>query len=137
MKTGRMNSNSIDKDQLKKFGYVVGFIFLIIGIYPIIKSHVFKFSIPICIGLSLVLLAIIFPTILKPFYYVWMKVGFFLGKINSYIILSLIYYLILTPTGWLKRIISGKNHTFSFKQNKDSYWIVKEPTDNDRMKRLF
>ena len=46
----------------------------------------------------------------------WKKFGRILGKIQTTIILSLIYYLIVTPIGLIKKI-------FLAKQNLNTYWL--------------
>lgn len=46
----------------------------------------------------------------------WKKFGRILGKIQTTIILSLIYYLIVTPIGLIKKV-------FSPKQNLNTYWL--------------
>ena len=46
----------------------------------------------------------------------WLKFGRILGRINTTVILSIIYYIAVTPTGLIKKIFTKKN-------DSDSYWI--------------
>lgn len=46
----------------------------------------------------------------------WKKFGRILGKIQTTLILSLIYYLLFTPIGMLKKFFTAKRQT-------RSYWI--------------
>jgi len=54
--------------------------------------------------------------ILNTIWKYWRKFGKILGKINTTIILSIIYYIAVTPTGFIKKILTSKNEP-------DSYWI--------------
>ena len=56
-----------------------------------------------CSG-SLWLIAFVHPKGLKHFYLNWMKMGRILGTCNSYILLTIFYFTILTPTGLLIRL---------------------------------
>lgn len=46
----------------------------------------------------------------------WKKFGRILGKIQTTVILSVIYYLVVTPTGLIKKI-------FSAKKSLNTYWL--------------
>ena len=55
----------------------------------------------------------------------WMKLGELMGAIVSRVILAVIFYLILTPLGWLNRILS-KNPKFVKGKNRDTYYSARE-----------
>ena len=46
----------------------------------------------------------------------WRKLGRVLGKINTTIILSIIYFITVTPIGLIKQV-------FTKNREPDSYWI--------------
>lgn len=48
------------------------------------------------------------PKALGPIYRAWMKIGHVLGKINSTIILGVVYFVLITPMGFLMRLF-GKD----------------------------
>ena len=58
----------------------------------------FVFGFLSVVGLSL----LAFPKPLKPVYEGWLKIGHFIGKTVTSIILALAYYLVITPAGLLK-----------------------------------
>ncbi|MBI3017312.1 MAG: hypothetical protein HYY62_04890 [Deltaproteobacteria bacterium] len=67
---------------------------------------------------------------LLPLWKLWMKLGHVLGTINAFIILTLLYLLILTPIGLLRRLF-GKNDLKTGSPLENSFWIPKkskEPT---------
>lgn len=58
---------------------------------------------------------------LKSLWQKWKKIASFIGKVQTAIILSLIYYLIITPLGILTQIIP-----LISQQTPSSYWLKRE-----------
>jgi hypothetical protein len=117
---------SISKNNNITFGILFFIFFLIIGLYPAIAGE--RTDIKVwSIFLSLLFLII---TIIKPNLFtfpnrLWIQFGILLGKIISPIIMFLVFFLIVTPTGNLIRIF-GKDAMRLKKtsnNNVNSYWI--------------
>ena len=81
------------------------------------------------------ILGIINSKLLTPFKYLWIKLGEILGLIISPIIMSVIYFFIITPIGLFMRIIGKDILGLKFNNNK-SYW-VKRLSKINSMKRQF
>ncbi len=109
-------------------------VFLLIALYPLIYSENIRIW-SLIISLVFLLLGTINPRILTPLNILWMKFGLFLGKIVSPIIIGLIFFSVVTPTGLIMRIF--KKDLINLKFNNDkSYWINKnDPKSN--MKNQF
>ena len=59
----------------------------------------------------------------------WLKLAGLLGEINSRVLLSLIFYICLTPLGYFYRISKGDYLQLLKKQEKDrSYWTTRDHT---------
>jgi hypothetical protein len=68
----------------------------------------------------------------------WMKLGHFLGKINAVIILSVVYYVIVSPLGLAGRLFGVNSDKFKFKRDTLSYWVKREDIDYKKsMKNLY
>jgi len=65
------------------------------------------------------------PNTLKPAYVGWMKAAHFFGRIVTFLILIIVYYLVITPSAMIKRIFGGT--PIPLKPNKDSssYWMTR------------
>ncbi|MBF0472862.1 MAG: hypothetical protein HQK91_01085 [Nitrospirae bacterium] len=125
------------KKEYKNFGLLVGVIFIIIAFIPVIKGRNLNVYTAV-IGSILIILALIAPYFLYPVYKIWMKVGHILGKINAFIILSVIYYVILTPGAVFARLIKGSNKKYAFKSDELTTWIKREPGNpSEDIKRMF
>ena len=60
-------------------------------------------------------------------YDVWMKFAEALGFVMTRVILSIFYFLILTPMAWVMRLFGRKPLDLAWKDGKSSYWIEKDP----------
>lgn len=136
--TGKRNLNLIkgNRAELSKFGFLVGVIFAVIGLLPVLKGKPLNIYL-LLLGVLLIIAGAIAPMSLSPLYSIWMKAGHVLGKINSYIILSIIFYFVFTPMRLLIRIFS-KERKFDFRSGKTSYWIRRgQENYKETMRRQF
>lgn len=135
---GEKNLSSIDekRKELRNFGFIIGFIFTGIGLFPLIKGNDIN-NYFFAAGLILLVFAALLPSLLSPFYRVWMRIGHLLGKVNSFILMSIIFYFIVTPMKVLLLIFS-KQKKFSYRLNSQSNWIKRKSEDfKDTMRRQF
>ena len=63
---------------------------------------------------------------MKPEYTIWKKIAYFLSRIVVALILTLAYYLLITPVALIKRLFSGR--PLPVKPDKDalSYWVARD-----------
>ena len=113
--------NEKNKSSNKSFGVVFFFVFLLISIYPLINEGSLRIW-SLIISLIFLILGLINSKILTPLNQIWFKLGIFLGKIISPIVMSLIFFLVVTPIGLIMRIYKKDFFNLKFNQNK-SYWI--------------
>ena len=118
----------------RNFGIVFFVIFLIISFYPLTSDgDIRRWS--LVISIILLILGLTNSKILTPLNRVWFKFGIFLGKIISPIILGIIFFFVVTPTGIVMRLF--KKDLLSLKFNDgNTYWINKERTKSE-MKNQF
>ena len=106
----------------KGFGLLFFIVFLLIGLWPLIKGdspRILFFS----IALVFLILGIVNAKILTPLNRLWIKFGEILGKIIAPIVMALVYFVILTPLSFLIRI-SGKDLLkVKFSNKVNTYWI--------------
>lgn len=134
---GEKNLNLTEKVEARKFGFIVGFIFIILGLLSAFKNKGINLSLIIPASI-LFLLALIVPGFLVPVQKVWLRLGTILCRINSFLILSIIFYCVVTPIGLIRRIFSKDSEKFAFKTAKDSYWLKRVQRNYiEDMKRMF
>ena len=113
------------KKDLRKFGLTVGIVLLMISVilFMLDKSSYVYFGI---IGGVLVLAGILFPSVLKPVNKVWMTLALILGWFTSRIILTILFYLVLTPIGFIAKIFGKRFLSLNIDQEEKSYWEKRE-----------
>ena len=113
-----------DKKDLRSFAYTIGIILIIVSaILFYYNNPIFKILIKI--AASFILLGSVTPIILKPIYLVWMVFAVILGWIMTRVILSLVFYLIITPISLITRLI-GEDFLALKKTDSGSYWNLRD-----------
>tara|TARA_B100000035_G_C20848921_1_gene486534 strand:- start:273 stop:659 length:387 start_codon:yes stop_codon:yes gene_type:complete len=113
------------KSSNKSFGIVFFIVFLIIGLYPLINQDGIRIW-AIIVSLIFLILGLINSNLLTPLNKLWIKFGILLGNIISPLVLGLIFFLVVLPTGLLMRILKKNFLGLKFDKNLKSYWINKE-----------
>jgi hypothetical protein len=121
------NIKTGEKD-IRIFGITMGIILLIIAAFLFLKEKD-SFQLFIYIAGSFISLGFLIPIILKPIYLVWMIFAVILGWFMTRVIISLLYYIIITPIGLFLRIIGKDLLDLKEKKNKKSYWNIRNSED--------
>ena len=116
------------KKDLRSFGITFGIIFLIIAGFLYYQEKD-SFQLFIYIAGSFISLGFLIPIILKPIYLVWMIFAVILGWFMTRVIISLLYYIIITPIGLFLRIIGKDLLDLKEQKNKKSYWNIRNSED--------
>ena len=118
----------------RSFGIVFFVVFLIVALYPFLEGGELR-AWSLIISLIFLILGLINSKILTPLNKFWFKFGIFLGKIISPIIMGIIFFLVVTPIGFIMRLL-GKDELNLKYSNKKSYWIEKTGPKS-KMKNQF
>ena len=118
----------------RSFGIVFFIFFLIIGTYPIFFHGELRIWLLI-VSIIFLLLGIINSRFLTPLNLLWFKFGMLLGRIVSPIVMGLVFFLVVTPTGMIMRILN-KDLLRLKKKNTKTYWIERSSIKSD-MKNQF
>ena len=118
----------------KNFGIVFFIVFLIIAIYPFFGDGSLRLW-SLVISIVFLILGLLNSKILSPLNKLWFKFGIVLGKVISPIIMGIIFFLVVTPIGYLMRLFKKDVLNLSFNDNK-SYWIKKNGPKS-KMKNQF
>ena len=118
-----MKNKKIKISSNRSFGLVFFAIFLIISIWPLLDDKDIRIW-SLIISLIFLILGILNSNTLKPLNKIWFKFGMFLGKIISPIIIGLVYFLVVTPTGFIMRFL-GKDLLKLKKNKNNTYWLTK------------
>ena len=118
----------------RNFGVVFFVVFFLIALYPLTYDEGIR-TWSIIISLFFLILGLLNSKILNPLNKLWFKFGIILGKIISPLIMGIIFFLVVTPTGLIMRLL--RKDILNLRYNKDkSYWIKKNEKKNN-MKNQF
>ena len=118
----------------RSFGIVFFVVFILIALYPLIHNEEIRIW-SLIISSIFLILGLINSRILNPLNKLWFKFGILLGKIVSPIIMGIIFFLVVTPIGFIMRILGKDLLNLKFNANK-SYWIEKTGPKS-KMKNQF
>ena len=118
----------------KNFGITFSIFFLLITIYIFINYEKFNLWL-LSASAIFFILGITNSNLLLPVNKIWFKIGIFLGKIISPLVMGLIFFLVITPIGLILRIFRKDVLKLKFSSNK-SYWIDKD-SPKSTMKNQF
>jgi len=108
------------KKDFRSFGYTIGIILLIVSAILFYYSNFLYVTLAI-IALSFIVIGLVMPLLLKPIYLVWMTFAVIIGWIMTRVILSFIFYVIITPISLITKLF-GEDFLELKKTNSDSYW---------------
>ena len=118
----------------RNFGIVFAIVFLIISLWPLLSQNEIRFW-SLIISIIFLSLGLINSKLLLPLNKIWFKFGIFLGNFIAPIVMGIIYFFVVTPTGLIMKML-GKDLLNLKKSNKDSYWIKKD-NSNSSLKNQF
>ena len=111
--------------ELRNFGLLVGGVFALLGLLFMARG---KAAYPWLLTPGLVLIAFgaIAPRTLKHIYLVWMGLALVLGFVVSHVILTVFFFLVITPIGLIARLAGKDFLRLKLDRQAKSYWIPRE-----------
>ncbi len=111
--------------ELRKFGLVVGAVFCSLGL-SLLKLHKPYYWYVLAPGVPLVVLGAALPRSLKWIYVGWMTLAMVMGAIVSTILLTLLFYCIVTPIGLIARLAGKDFLSRNLEPKAASDWILRD-----------
>ena len=113
------------KSDLRKFRITMVIVLILLGglLFWREKSYYFYFFI---LAIAFIVPSLATPVVLKPFHKVWMTISIILGWIMTRMILYVLFYLVVTPTGLLSRLFGKQFLDLKIDKGTSSYWIPRD-----------
>ena len=129
-----MKKNNIKIGTNKSFGIVFFLFFLIVSLFPLFKNENIRVW-SLIIAIIFLILGLLNSKLLTPLNKIWFKFGILLGNFVSPIVMSIVFFAIVTPTSLIMKAL-GKNLLNLKKDNKKTYWIERSKIKS-KMKNQF
>jgi hypothetical protein len=117
------------KGDVRKFAITVGLLLLLISGLLFWKERA-SFQPMLIIGIILLAGGVALPTIFKPIYWSWMAFAAILGWVMTRVILSAVFFLVLTPIGVISRMFGKQFLELSRDDSQDTYWVYRSADKN-------
>ena len=130
--------NSTANLEIKKFGLITLLFFgslSALGLWMEKSLPTYLFGFLSIIGFGFILI----PSKLKPAYTTWLKIAHFLNRIITIVILTLIYFTVITPMAIIKRLFGGRPLPLKPDTKASTYWVDRtEPAQpNERFLKRY
>ena len=129
---------------VRKFSLTVGAAFVVLWallafVFPYLFDKGRNLPILWQIGVALAVLGSLLPAVVKPLYYAWMSMAVVLGYVMTRVILTIFFFLVLTPVALVFRLIGRDALHRKIDRDAASYWIRKEYLieDKTRFEKFF
>ena len=134
-----MNTPILDNKGLRKFGLTTGAI--IVVLFALFFPWVFDMATmpmwPWILASLLWLPALLMPSILRPVYTTWMKIGHGIGWVNTRIILGVLFYVMVLPMGLVMRMFGKDPMARRMDKSASSYRVKSISEPKDRLEKPF
>jgi hypothetical protein len=123
---------------LRKFGLTVGGAFAVFGAISWWRDHDTAPKVLWMIAALLIAPGLVAPALLGPVQRAWMALALALGHVNTRVILTAVFYLVVTPIGFVMRLFHDPLDR-SLRDAQESRWIKRagEDVDPSRYERQF
>jgi len=126
--------------QARKTALVVACVLLALAAWNLYRGRTTYVAVLGGFGCALLLIAspVLPAAFARRFHVVWMTAAALLGAVNSRILLSLMFYLVFTPYGFISRVV-GRDPLNRRAAKGESYWTPRKKTRQTKegFERLF
>ena len=113
--------------ELRKFGLWVGGVFVGIGLLYLWR-HRPLYPWFITPGIALMFFGLVAPRLLKYIYVIWMTLAMVMGFVVSHVILTMFFFLVITPIGLVARLAGKDFLSLKLDRSAPSYWVTRKST---------
>lgn len=109
----------------RAFGLVFAVVFCVVALFPLLRGGeplVWAWA----GAAAFLLVALARPALLAPLNRLWLKVGALLHRIVSPLVLGLVFYGVVLPTGLAMRLV-GRRPLHGDFDGRDSFWVHRDP----------
>jgi hypothetical protein len=127
----KINMKSDELKKSKTFGWGLTGFFVIIGLIKLILSGHPGIPWQFYAAFAAGVINLAFPIALWPVYKAALFVAHYLGWFNTRLLLGIIFFFIITPLGFIFRLMGRDLLDRKFDKNTQSYWQLREKKEFD------
>jgi hypothetical protein len=133
------NAGAVTDAQARKSALLVAAVLLGIAAWNLYRGRTTVVLVFASIGAALVVAGLLVPPAARAFHTAWMRFAAALGHVNSRVLLTLVYYLVVTPYGVVSRLAGRDPLRRRGRGAAGSHWVERKTTRQPReqFERLF
>lgn len=110
----------------RNFGFVFVTVFTIVSLWPLWHGGPLRVW-PLAVAFVLAILAVAAPSRLHPLNVLWTRFGLLLNRIVSPVVLGVLFFLVITPTGLILKLLGKDLLRLKWDASASSYWLERDP----------
>jgi len=128
----------ISRKSLRKFGLSVGAVFCLLALWMFLKNHSpLAVTILGIVGVFLMFMGLLVPKALKEIYKVWMGIAFAIGWVVSRVLLAIVFFLVITPIGFIANLFGNEFMDIKKKTVRDTYWMRRNKNKKINYEKMY
>ena len=109
----------------RSFGITFAVVFLIVGLWPLLWGEDVR-AWALALTAAFLLTALVRPSVLSPLNRLWLKFGLLLHRVTTPLMLGVIFFLVVLPTGLLMRLMGKRPLHLGLERDRASYWVTRD-----------
>ncbi|HEX8187518.1 MAG TPA: SxtJ family membrane protein [Pyrinomonadaceae bacterium] len=132
-------SAGVTNAQARKSALLVAAVLLGVAAWNLYRGRTTVVLIFASTGAALLVAGLLVPPAARAFHTAWMRFAVLLGHVNSRVLLTLVYYLVVTPYGVVTRLVGRDPLRRRGGAGGPSHWVERKATRQTReqFERLF
>ncbi len=110
----------------RAFGWTFAAVFLVVALLPLVRLAPPRWW-AVAVAAAFAAVAVAAPDLLRPLNRAWLRFGELLQRVTNPLILGIIFFGVITPTGLIFRLMRRDLLRLKAVPGADSYWIPREP----------
>ena len=123
------DSAGLTSGEGRRFALTVGVAFLALGGLLAWRGKLLIAGGSVSIGLVLIVAGIVIPARLGPVHRAWMTLAQLLSKVTTPVIMGVLYFVVVTPSGLLLRTFS--RNPIKRRRDTSSFWVLRKTGHSD------
>jgi hypothetical protein len=107
--------------EFRKFGFVLGGAFAVVSLLLFLRGGD-AWRVTAAFSVLLTVTGILFPTLLRPLEWFWMRLALVMGFVVTNVLLTLVFLIAVTPTGLIMRMLGKDQLGMRRDGRSETYW---------------
>jgi len=131
-----MTEKPVETTQLQIFGFLIGIGFTVIGLAPIAFGNQ-PWGWPLVMGIALLAVGLMLHQIFKPPFRAWIALREFIPGMNTRLVLTLLFYMVMVPIGLVIRLVRKDLMARHFDPKAETYRVPRTKRPASHMQRQY